>query len=227
MNELLTPEEKKYLERVARYVQSMGEKNVSIDIEANSWDNQEEISDINWDDITHFNSWKNLIEIPSGFVQILQKIFNYIDQSGDYEFPNYVIDSVNNHQFDIDFDSVRRELTISQNYGYYSEGGEDEIEFEEPELMEEWKDQLEINGVKIPETGILTVSYSGGGDEGALEDSFDEISYGVPADMEDFCYKELSSNYGGWGNNEGGQGRFEFNFTEGSIYLFHTENIIE
>ena len=42
-----------------------------------------------------------------------------------------------------------------------------------------------------------------------------------------FCYKELSSNYGGWENNEGGYGRFEFNFKNGTVYLFHVQNYEE
>ena len=96
MNELLTPEEKKYLERVSRYLQSMGEKQVEIRIEANEWDNKTEISDIEWEDITHFD-WNSSLEIPSGFVEILQKIFNYIDESNRYSFPD--IDGLNYHDF--------------------------------------------------------------------------------------------------------------------------------
>ena len=166
MNELLTPEEKKYLERVARYIQSMGEKEVEIRIEANEWDNKTEISDIEWEDITHFD-WNSSLEIPSGFIEILQKIFNYIDQSGEYSFPD--IDGVNYNQFSVEINTTNRELTVIQQFSYFAEGSEGYMEFEEPELMEEWKDQLETNGVEIPETGILTISYNGGGDDGALE----------------------------------------------------------
>ncbi len=226
MNELLTPEEKKYLERVARYIQSMGEKNVSIDIEANDYDSKTEISDIEWDGITHFDSYRTAMEIPSGLIEILKKIFNYIDQSGDYSFPDD-IDGVNYHQFSVDINTTNRELTVTQQFSYYGEGGEGELEFDEPELMEEWKDQLEINGIQIPEDGILSTYYSGGGDEGALDGDFSENNKTIPGTMEDFCYKELSENYGGWGNNEGGQGRFEFNFNDGTIFLYHTENLEE
>lgn len=224
MEELLTTEEKKYLERVGRYIQSMGKKYVELDIEANDYDSKSEISDIDWDDVTHFD-WQGSIDIPSGFITILQKIFNYIDQSGRYSFPNHV--DANHNQFSVGIDATKRELTVTQDYSYYGEGGEGEIEFEEPELMEEWKEQLEINGVQIPEDGVLSVYYSGGGDDGALDGDFSENNRPVPADMEDFCYNELSSNYGGWENNEGGQGRFEFNFNDGTIFLYHTENLEE
>ena len=68
--------------------------------------------------------------------------------------------------------------------------------------MEEWKDQLEINGAEIPNDGILTARYSGGGDDGALDGSFEEINQQLPADMEDMCYDELSSNFSGWSAKE-------------------------
>jgi hypothetical protein len=223
--ELLTPEEKKYLERIARYLQSMGEKQVEIRIEANDWDNKTEISDIEWEHVTHFD-WNSRLDIPSGFITILQKIFNYIDESGRYSFPD--IDGINYHDFLIDINAAGKSITVSQIYGYYDVGSEGEIEFEdEKELMVEWMDQLESNGAEIPSDGILTARYSGGGDDGSIDGGFDEINQQLPGSMEDFCYNQLSSNYGGWENNEGGQGYFVFNFTDGTITLYHTDNIEE
>jgi len=225
MNELLTPEEKKYLERIARYLQSMGEKQVEIRIEANDWDNKTEISDIEWELVTHFD-WNSRLDIPSGFIIILQKIFNYIDESGRYSFPD--IDGINYHDFLIDINAAGKSITVSQIYGYYDVGSEREIEFDdEKELMVEWMDQLESNGAEIPSDGILTARYSGGGDDGSLDGGFDEINQQLPGSMEDFCYNQLSSNFGGWENNEGGQGYFVFNFTDDIITLYHTDNIEE
>lgn len=225
MNELLTPEEKKYLERVSRYLQSFGKKDVEIRIEANDWDGKTEISDIEWDHVTNFD-WDARLEIPSGFIEILKKIFNYIDSSGGYYFPD--IDGINYHDFLIDFDASNKELTIKQIYGYYGIGSESEVEFEgEESSMEEWKTQLEDNGAEIPEDGILTARYNGGGDDGSMDGSFDEINQQLPGTMEDFCYNGLSSNFGGWENNEGGEGYFMFNFNDNTITLYHTENIEE
>jgi hypothetical protein len=224
MNELLTPEEKKYLGRIARYLQSMGEKQVEIRIEANDWDNKTEISDIEWELVTHFD-WNSRLDIPSGFITILQKIFYYIDESGRYSFPD--IDGLNYHDFLIDIDAAGKSITVSNIYGYYAAGGEGELEFEEPEIMEEWKDQLKTNGAEIPRDGVLTARYSGGGDDGSLDGNFEEINQQLPGSMEGFCYNQLSDNYGGWENNEGGEGYFIFNFTDGTITLHHTENIEE
>jgi hypothetical protein len=218
MNELITPEDKKYLERVSRYLQSMGNTVVEIRIEANDWDNKTEISDIEWETITHF-SWNSSLDIPSGFIIILQKIFNYIDESGNYSFPD--IDGLNYNDFLIDFNTHRKELTVIHVYGYYDVGGESEVDIEVEESdMEEWKSQLEI-----PEDGILTARYNGGGDDGSLDGNFDETNQQVPDSIEDFCYDILSDNFRGWENNEGGEGYFMFNFNDNTITLYHTENI--
>ena len=223
MDELITPEDKKYLERVSRYLQSMGNTIVEIRIEANDWDNKTEISDIEWENITHFN-WDNRLDIPSGFITILQKIFNHIEESGDYSFPD--IDGLNYNDFLIDFNTHRKELSIIHVYGYYDVGGESEVDFEvEESNMEEWKDQIVMNGGEIPNDGILTARYNGGGDSGSIDGNFDEINQQVPESMEDFCYDKLSDNFRGWENNEGGEGYFMFNFNNNTITLYHTQNI--
>ena len=223
MNELLTPEDKKYLERVSRYVQSLGKKQVEIRIEANDWDNQAEISDIEWEHVTNFD-WDARLEIPSGFIEILQKIFNYIDESGDYSFPD--IEGINYNDFLIDFDASNKELTIRHLYGYYDAGSESEVDFKGDEVdMDSFRGELTSDNIEIPNDGILTVRYNGGGDDGAIDGSFDEVNKSVPSLMEDFCYTVLSNNFGGWENNEGGEGYFMFNFNDNTVTLYHTENI--
>ena len=223
MNEIITTEDKKYLERISRYVQSLGQKDVEIRIEANEWDNKTEISDIEWETITHFN-WDTRLDIPSGFIEILQKIFNHLESSGEYSFPD--IEGLNYHDFLIDFDTSNRELTIKQFYGYYDVGGESEVEFEGDEVdMDSFRKELNPND--IPNDGVLTVRYNGGGDDGSIDGQFDEISESVPSLMEDFCYDKLSRNFGGWENNEGGEGYFIFDFNNNSVTLYHTENVEE
>ena len=223
MNELITTEDKKYLERISRYVQSLGQKDVEIRIEANEWDNKTEISDIEWETITHFG-WDSRLDIPSGFIEILQKIFNHLESSGEYSFPD--IEGLNYHDFLIDFDTSNRELTIKQLYGYYDVGGESEVEFEGDEVdMDSFRKELNPND--IPNDGVLTVRYNGGGDDGSIDGQFDEISESVPSLMEDFCYDKLSRNFGGWENNEGGEGYFIFDFKNNSVTLYHTENVEE
>ena len=85
----------------------------------------------------------------------------------------------------------------------------------------------DFSDVEIPNDGILTVTYNGSGDSGYLESSFEENGSHVPAGIEDWCYGELSRNYGGWEINEGSDGNFIFDFNTKIVTLNHTENIEE
>jgi hypothetical protein len=77
MENVLTQEELKYLERISRYLLSTNMKRADINIEADPYDGGAQIDDIDWEYITHFD-WQGRIDIPSGFIEILKKIFNYI-----------------------------------------------------------------------------------------------------------------------------------------------------
>ena len=57
----------------------------------------------------------------------------------------------------------------------------------------------------------LEVSYSGGGDDGYIEDDGyddDGNQYGLSNDLEEFLYSKLNSSFGGWEINEGSSGKF-------------------
>jgi hypothetical protein len=60
-----------------------------------------------------------------------------------------------------------------------------------------------------------------------MEGNFEETGDPIPAEIEDWCYRELESNYGGWEINEGSQGMFIFNFNDSTITLEHTDNVEE
>jgi hypothetical protein len=223
MENVLTQEELKYLERISRYLLSTNMKRAYINIEADPYDGGAQIDDIDWEYITHFD-WQGRIDIPSGFIEILKKIFNYIDESGIYSEPD--IDSLSYNEFIVIIDAEDKVLTITNDYRYYDVGGKSEVEFEGDEVdMDSFREELNSNGIEIPEDGILTARYNGGGDSGSLDGSFDEINQQVPEPMEDFCYDKLSDNFGGWENNEGGEGYFMFNFNDDTVTLYHTENI--
>lgn len=219
---LLTEDELKYLRMISRYMLSMGLTNSYIEMEADEWDNKTEIKDIDWEYVTHFD-WNHRVEIPARFIEILQKIFNYIDESGKYDYPD--IEGINWHRFETQIDPEKNVLTVSNVYGYYDEGEGSSQQWDEPELVEKMKQDIISAGIEIPENGILTARYNGGGDSGSLEGIFDENSKPIPSNVEDWCYNELSRNYGGWENNEGGQGEFVFQFNDGLIDLYHTENV--
>lgn len=57
----------------------------------------------------------------------------------------------------------------------------------------------------------LEVSYSGGGDDGFIEDDgYDDNGkhYRLSDDLEEFLYEKLNGNFGGWEINEGSSGKF-------------------
>jgi hypothetical protein len=218
---LLTEDELKYMRMISRYILSMGLTKSYIEMEANEWDNQTEIKDIEWEFVTHFD-WNQRVEIPARFIVILQKIFKYIDESGKYEYPD--IDGLDWHRFEVQIDPEKNVLTILNQYSYYDEGEGSSQQWDEPELVEKMKQEVISAGIEIPDNGILTARYNGGGDSGSLEGFFDENSESIPNNVEDWCYTELSRNYGGWENNEGGQGEFVFDFNNDVIDLYHTGN---
>ena len=45
--------------------------------------------------------------------------------------------------------------------------------------------------------------------------------------MEDWCYRQLENNFGGWEINEGSDGKFMFDFNNTTIQLEHTYNTEE
>jgi hypothetical protein len=73
---------------------------------------------------------------------------------------------------------------------------------------------------------IMELRYNGGGDSGYIEGTF-ENGEEVPAEVEDFCYRILEDNYGGWEINEGSQGSFFFDLNEKTINLEHEYNTEE
>ena len=130
---------------------------------------------------------------------------------------------------DIEIDCTRKELTVTHDYSYYGREDGSSIEYDSDEdkaVFDKWMEE-DLQDVEVPSEGILTLSYNGGGDSGYIESSFDETSDAVPASIEDWCYKQLESHFGGWEINEGSDGRFIFNFNNSTVNLEHIFNTEE
>jgi hypothetical protein len=84
-----------------------------------------------------------------------------------------------------------------------------------------------MQDVEVPDDGILTVTYNGGGDSGYIESSFDETSDAIPASIENWIYSQLELEFGGWEINEGSDGRVIFNFNNSTVEIDHIYNTIE
>jgi len=226
MAEILTPEEKKYLNRTCNYLASMGmtEGTISIELEAEQGDLSQE--DINWEYVQHFeNNYR--ADLPGGLRPILQKVMNHVIDEGVFESPDF--DAMSYQNISIEIDCSRKELTVTHDYSYYSREDGSSIEYDSDEdkaVFDKWMEE-DLQDVEVPSEGILTLSYNGGGDSGYIESSFDETSDAVPASIEDWCYKQLESHFGGWEINEGSDGRFIFDFNNSTVNLDHTYNTEE
>lgn len=104
---------------------------------------------------------------------------------------------------------------------------------------------------KFKELGVSSVwiEYAGYGDSGQLESigttpklhmddiEFDSVSYpwrpdvpvkrSLKAALEDFVWDEITSRYGGFENNDGGQGELTWDINSNQITLDHSWNIME
>jgi len=226
MAEILTPEEKKYLNRTCNYLASMGmtEGTISIELEAEQGDLSQE--DINWEYVQHFeNNYR--ADLPGGLRPILQKVMNHVIDEGVFESPDF--DAMSHQMISIEIDCSRKKLTVTHDYSYYGREDGSSIEYDSDEdkaVFDKWMEE-DLQDVEVPSEGILTLSYNGGGDSGYIESSFDETSDAVPASIEDWCYKQLESHFGGWEINEGSDGRFIFDFNNSTVNLDHTYNTEE
>jgi hypothetical protein len=224
MKGILTPEEKQYLRRISNYLGSMGMQDGNIEIDM---DNQEEFDyeNVDWDYITHFTNNYNA-DIPSGLIPILQKIMKYCDDNNLIREPDNDDTNYQRLEYDIDVDS--KKISFTRWWSFYTRGEGSSVTWEDEQgksLFEHWEESGILEDLTIPDDGILIVTYNGSGDSGYLESSFNETGDGVPAAIEDWCYRELSDNYSGWEINEGSDGQFIFNFHDMTIELVHTENI--
>ena len=224
---LLTPEDKQYLRRVCRYLGSLGMRDGSIEIDIdNSADF--DFTEIDWDNEgSHFSN-NYSAEVPDGLVPILKKIGGYIQENGIFQVSDE--EDLNYERIDFDIDCERQEISINHWWTFYARGDGSSVDWDGEEgkdMFEEWEKDGVFEDLEIPNDGILTVTYNGSGDSGYIESSFEETSDGVPTSIEDWCYRELESNFGGWEINEGSDGKFMFNFNDMIIVLEHTYNTEE
>ena len=217
---ILTPEEKKYIGKVSRFLRSMGMTYGEITFEMEPDD--EEISYSENYFPTHFENNYNA-EVPDGLVPILKKIISYVDDEGLYdELPNDA--NIVYQGFEIMIDSVKKEISLTHMYSYQTEGGSEGVEYDD--MIEEWEEKGIFDDTEIPEDNYLALKYNGGGVSGYSESIF-ESGQSVPTEVEEWCYQQLEENFGGWEINEGSQGEFQFDFNEKTVILSHAYNIEE
>lgn len=214
---ILTDEDKVYLRRMSRFIQSLGKKEAIVaeyyydDVVDSFKQFKEYLLNSEW-------NFTNISEadIPEGFRQIVSKVLKSINISNIFQVD---IDDINQLSFELTLNCRDNNLTLSYDY-YYYETDERQVEF--PNESEVINNLIE-NGVNPEEDGMLYLDYSGGGDSGYINGAFAN-GEDVPADFEEWCYNALEEDFGGWEIDAGSQGQFVINFEDNTIVLNHGIN---
>jgi hypothetical protein len=225
MKGILTSEEKQYLMRTSRYLQSLGMVEGYIEIEMEYEDTEINSERIDWQYITHFSN-NYSADIPEGLYPILKKVIKYADSLDNL---NTEVDAINYQRILIRIDGRDKTIDVSHELFYYGRGNSQTIEYDssdDKERFDKWMDE-DLRLIEVPSDGILKLEYNGGGDSGFVENNFNPGTDSVPSGIEDWCYQQLENNFGGWEINEGSDGAFIFDFNTSTVTLDHTYNTEE
>jgi hypothetical protein len=229
MEGILTPEEKKVLRFVGRYLNSLGMRDGLLESEGFDAYDSSDLTDINVDEWTHFaNNYS--VEVPEQLYPILEKLLEHSQK----RYDNIDIDTDGNDihyaRFEVNIDTEEEKISVKYWYTYYATGDGSSISYSEEDDDNRHDDSVGdiLQTVRDVSEGldIMELRYNGGGDSGYIEGTF-ENGEEVPAEVEDFCYRILEDNYGGWEINEGSQGSFFFDLNEKTITLEHEYNTEE
>lgn len=219
--ELLTQEDKKYLQRICRYLASLGMERGEIDVDVDSGYFDSDSVDLN--DIRNFSNNYHA-DIPQGLYPILQKI---VDHAVDF-WDNH-LDDVDYSTFNIYIECYYGSISSHQTYTVTEANDSAETEWNEDEISEDENLKEALAALSAVSAGKdeIEVTYEGSGDSGYIDDTMSN-SEQVPSALQDWCYAALENLHGGWEINEGSRGTFNFKLgPEKSVTLNHTYYIRE
>lgn len=226
MKGILTTEEKKYLQRTSNYLGSFGMKIGSISFEMDEYDSALKVDDIDFNRISKFDN-NYSIEVLSPLVKIIRKVIYHVDeQNPELEYGDIEQDDINYQSYEFIIDGEEQVISVIHTYSYYARGSENSIGYdsqEDKERFDQWMEK-EMSEVEVPNDGILTITFNGGGDSGYLESTFNPTNDEVPPGIENWCYNQLEEHFGGWEINEGSDGEFIFDFNNSTVELNLTYN---
>ena len=160
------------------------------------------------------------IELESGskdidYEQFYDLIFEFVQDNMDVFFEPF------NQQDDDSWGSIwcefnyeTKTLTFGHDVSYY----ESSFSVEEGKAKPDVAQKL-INSKNDSENlqgDVISMRFDGGGDSGSIDGAENELGeeIDVPASFENFGYHILEKYFGGWENNQGGNGIVLLNFTE-------------
>jgi len=209
MENILTPEEKKYLRFYAKYIKSYGEDETTFRIYDWTPDYRKIVGKLNSEENYY-------LEIPERIGPILNRISESL---ASYE-PSYESDDISETWANFIINSYNNSIEVQFCYSYQTKEDApmswDKEEIKDDENLSKIMDELSESSLQT-----LTVYFNGGGDSGQIEEARDEngIERNLSAAIEEWCYNQLESNYGGWEINEGSSGSFKFYVRQKEVIL--------
>ena len=192
---------KKYFEALLVYMRNLGVDRVWTEMTMDG------SSISHWDE--EFQATKNgdykKIGMPKQFIKLFdtlvekygQEIWDGSQNEWDSEY----------YRVDINVSLSERKIIITSDIEeQISEGSSDEYDVFEVPSVQSFLDENEIDDFEV--------SYSGGGDDGYIEDDgYDDEGnqYRLSDDLENYLYSKLNKSFGGWEINEGSSGKFIIN----------------
>ena len=215
----LTPDELKTLQLFAYYCRSYGADSVYrtyyLSACSKDWE----------DDRWYSNDVRGGID---GYDRIDELIDKLVD---DESIVNEFNDCDGSQRIEVEIDCKEKVLTISAYetiYGtephglnYTLENIEDEYGEDAAKAVEELFTYLDGRNARV--------DFSGGGDDGYIEDDMwvDSERVDIPKPIDDLLYSMLNGNFAGWEINEGSQGSWEFNSGDKTIFFDFNYNTEE
>lgn len=219
--EVLTAEDKRYLNTYSKYMLGMGTSVSRLTIWSfiNDYDSIEDY--LARGGRIAFDSGRNT-DIPIFLYNILNRVAKYVDNNVDVNLDFCETDEDEpGNSLEINIDYEKKEISVEISCYYTTESNESR--YVDLTVTEDSEDIIQKLRELFPNEDELVLYYNGGGDSGYVEDIFTN-NESVPASVEDFCYRELEINFGGWEINEGSRGHFTFNLSEDfSIILHHID----
>ena len=215
----LTPDELKTLQLFAYYCRSYGADSVyrTFYLSACSKD---------WeDDRWYSNDVRGGID---GYDRIDELIDKLVD---DESIVNEFNDCDGSQRIEVEIDCKEKSLTITAYetvYGTDPYGKEYTLENIKEEYGEDAAKAVEELFTYLDGRNAR-VDFSGGGDDGYIEDDMwvDSERVDIPKPIDDLLYSMLNGNFAGWEINEGSQGSWEFNSGDKTIFFDFNYNTEE
>ena len=192
---------KKYFEALLVYMRNLGVDRVWTEMTMSGshmdhWDQE-------------FQATKNgdykKIGIPKQFIKLFDTLVEkYREEIWDGSQNDWGSDF---YRVDINVFLSEREIVITSDIEEQTtDGSSDEYDVIEVPSVQSFLDENEIDDFEV--------SYSGGGDDGYIEDDgYDDEGnqYRLSDDLENYLYSKLNNSFGGWEINEGSSGKFIIN----------------